>query len=191
MYNNSDISLSERKNIIDVSDEDLCLINCNYSNYDIYTLRSICLCKTGNENNINKVDDINKDKTISEENNLFYLFKINMKNSNIKVIKCIKMIFRIDLFTKNYGFYIMLFMSIINIIILISSNISFVQKKFYIYCYEIINQMKTVYTNSNEENTFKNEDIKEKNKFQITKINTYQSYFTEPENNNNDKKEFF
>ena len=188
VYNNSDISLSERKNIIDVSDEDLCLINCNYSNYDIYTLRSICLCKTGNENNINKVDDINKDKTISEENNLFYLFKVNMKNSNIKVIKCIKMIFRIDLFTKNYGFYIMLFMSIINIIILISSNISFVQKKFYIYCYEIINQMKTVYTNSNEENTFKNEDIKEKNKFQITKINTYQSYFTEPENNNNDKK---
>ena len=45
-YNNTDFSLSERKNLIDLSDEVLCLNRCNYSNYDIKTLRTICLCDT-------------------------------------------------------------------------------------------------------------------------------------------------
>jgi hypothetical protein len=40
-YNNSDISLSERKNLLDLSDEDLCLVGCNYSNIDIKTLKTI------------------------------------------------------------------------------------------------------------------------------------------------------
>ena len=58
-YNNTDFSLSERKNIIDLSDESLCQniynYSCNYSNYDIKTLRSICLCKIGYINNTTKV----------------------------------------------------------------------------------------------------------------------------------------
>ena len=36
-------SLSERKNIIVLSDENLCLNDCNYSYYDIKTLRTVCL----------------------------------------------------------------------------------------------------------------------------------------------------
>ena len=51
-YNNSDISLSERQNLLDLSDENLCENDCNYSNFDIEMLKTICICKVGNINNI-------------------------------------------------------------------------------------------------------------------------------------------
>lgn len=59
-YNNSDISLSERKTILDLSNENLCMKGCNYSNIDIKTMRSICQCKI----NINSTNNylINNDK---------------------------------------------------------------------------------------------------------------------------------
>jgi hypothetical protein len=57
-YNNSDFSLSERKNLIDLSDEILCLKGYSYSGYDIVTFRIICLCKIGS--NINDIDKSNQ-----------------------------------------------------------------------------------------------------------------------------------
>ena len=110
-HNNTDFSLSERKSIIDLSDENLCLniynYSCNFTNFDIKTLRSICLCKIGlneNDNYIleNKNDDI---KNID----LFNLVKQNIdisKSLNIKVVKCFSKIFQKNLFIENYGFYI-------------------------------------------------------------------------------------
>ena len=79
-YNDSDISLSERKNLLDLSDEKLCMNDCNNTNFDIKTLRSICQCKInkiiGNNDNYlseNKgKTDINQDKKD--------LFNINKKN---------------------------------------------------------------------------------------------------------------
>ena len=43
-YNNSDISLSERRNLLNLSNEIYCMHNCNFTNIDINTMRSICQC---------------------------------------------------------------------------------------------------------------------------------------------------
>ena len=142
-YNNCDITLSERKKLLDLSDENLCLINCNYSNFDINTIRPICLCDIGLETFSNISQSLVKN--INQKNNdLLNLVKTNIdisKSSNIKVVKCFKIIFRMNLFTENYGFYIMLFMNLFNIILLIFSPISKVNKQFNNYCNKIINQM--------------------------------------------------
>ena len=46
-YNDSDFSLSERKRLLDLSDENLCLNGYRQSNFDIKTLRSICKYNIG------------------------------------------------------------------------------------------------------------------------------------------------
>ena len=152
-YNNTDFSLSERKNIIDLSDEILCLniynYSCNYSNFDIKTLRIICLCKIGfNDNYTSKINDNIKNK----DDDLINLAKQNMdifKSSNIKVIKCFSKIFNKNLFITNYGFYIMITLLLINLITLIYSHISIIEKKFNKYCEKILNEMKLIYYRNN------------------------------------------
>ena len=52
-YNESDFSLSERKSLLDLTDEILCMPGCDLINFDIKTLRIICLCKIGNNTNNN------------------------------------------------------------------------------------------------------------------------------------------
>ena len=189
-YNNTDFSLSERKNIIDLSDETLCLniynYSCNFSNFDIKTLRSICLCKIGS--NDNYTSEIKKDYNNNEVNDLVYLVKQNMdisKSSNIKVVKCFSIIFRKNLLTGNYGFYIMFALLLINTITLIFSPISTIEKTFNEYCNEILSKMKIIYTKNNNinlqnENMEENEN-NEKNNASIIQNNTF------PENKNANK----
>ena len=115
----------------------------HFSNFDINTLRPICLCDIELETFSNISQSLVKN--INQKNNdLLNLLKTNIdisKSSNIKVVKCFKIIFRMNLFTENYGFYIMLFMNLFNIILLIFSPISKVNKQFNNYCNKIINQM--------------------------------------------------
>ena len=167
-YNNSDFSLSERKNLIDLSDEILCLNGYNYSGYDIVTFRIICLCKIGS--NINDTDKSNtKNNDINKENNhLVTLLKQNMdisKSSNIKVVKCFRIIFRKNLFSQNYGFYIMIFLIIFNVLTLIFSPLSTIEKIINEYCNQILNKMKEIYSmDSNNNNN--NQEIINKTKRQ-------------------------
>ena len=85
-YNESDFSLSERKSLLDLTDEILCMPECDLINFDIKTLRIICLCKIGNNTNNNSSNEIeisNDDKKNTIINNL----KNNIifsKSSNIK-----------------------------------------------------------------------------------------------------------
>ena len=153
-YNNTDFSLSERKNIIDLSDENLCPNDCNYSTFDIKTLRTVCLCKIGLDEN-NKTSDLKNDD-IKNENyqELVNLVKQNIdisKSSNIRVVKCFSIIFRKNLFIENYGFYIMFILLLINFITLFSSPISKIEKKLQEYCKEILNKMKAIYIKNNIE----------------------------------------
>jgi len=63
IYNNSDISLGERKNLLDLNKQ-LCMDSCNYLKIDNKTLRSICDCAINNTINsyyINKTKDYSKD----------------------------------------------------------------------------------------------------------------------------------
>ena len=179
-YNNTDFSLSERKTLIDLSDEVLCLNRCNYSNYDIKTLRTICLCKIG----IDESDTTTEIKNSGDKNddNLVSLIKTNMdfsKSSNYKVVKCTKIIFRKNLFLENYGFYITFLLLLLNILTLVFSPISKVEKQFQNYCNQILKEMKEIYINNNENlenkilidnNENKNENFPSK-KDKITNLN--------------------
>ena len=179
-YNDSDISLSERKNLLDLSDEILCLNNCNYYNYDIITLRSICLCEIGNDT---EQTDIKKDDN-SEDKYFFYLLKTNIdisKSSNIKVVKCFSKIFKINLFKENYGFYIILFLLVFNLIVLFFSPITKTEKLFNEYCNDVLNKMKNIY-NNNDKEEIKNDLIIESDKNNKNKITE------EPRGNNINKR---
>lgn len=172
-YNNTDFSLSERKNIIVLSDENLCLNDCNYSYYDIKTLRTVCLCKIGlGENDGYKLD--NKNDNNKDNKDIVNLVKQNIdisKSSNIKVVKCFSIIFRKNLFTENYGFYIMLLLLLINMTTLIFSPISKIEKTLNEYCNKILGNMKIIYINNNVD-LLKNKTTKkfENNKNQRNKI---------------------
>ena len=189
-YNNTDFSLSERKNIIDLSDEHLCIniynYSCNYSNYDIYTLNSICLCKIGTNENYTK--EINNENNKDEYKNIVNLVKQNIdisKSSNIKVVKCFSIIFRKNLFTENYGFYIMFVLLLMNFITLIYSPISKIEKLFNEYCKEVLDKMKIIY-NKNNNNNLKNKIINENNDKNSDLIIENNNTF--PENINQNKK---
>ena len=161
-YNNTDFSLSERKSLIDLSDENLCLNDCIYSNYDVKTLRTICSCKIGNNDNKNITNNKNEE-TNNDDINLVNLLKDNMdfsKSSNIKVVKCFSIIFRKNLFIENYGFYIMFLLLAINITTLICSPISSIKKSFNEYCNEILSQMKEIYIFKNNKE-LDNKNLKE------------------------------
>ena len=145
-YNDSDFSLSERKSLLDLSDENLCMIGCNQSNFDIKTLRSICSCKIGE--NMNESIYSSENEINNENDNAFIVLKKNIdisKSSNIKVIKCVKMIFRKNIFSENYGFYIMFIMIFFNIILIIFSPISNVEKNLNEYCNKVLEQMEIIY----------------------------------------------
>ena len=153
-YNDSDISLSERRHLLDLSDENLCMVGCNYSNIDINTLRSICICKISNAN-ANDTSESKDDKNninIADNNFLNSLTKdLDIsKASNIKVVQCFEIIFGKKLFTENYGFYIMLFMNFFNIITLIISPLSKAEKQFNNFCLKLLNQLKEIYNKSDE-----------------------------------------
>ena len=172
-YNNTDFSLSERKNIIDLSDENLCLDGCNYSNFDIKTLRTICSCKIGFGENDGYKSDIKNDNN-KYNKDLVNLVKQNIdisKSSNIKVVKCFSIIFRKNLFTENYGFYIMLLLLLINMTTLIFSPISKIEKTLNEYCNKILSNMKIIYINNNVElSQNKNKKKFENNKNQMPNI---------------------
>ena len=151
-YNNTDFSLSERKTLIDLSDEVLCLNRCNYSNYDIKTLRTICLCKIGFDEN-DKTSENQNANNKNGDDNLVSLIKTNMdfsKSSNFKVVKCTSIIFRKNLFLENYGFYITFLLFVANILTLVFSPISKVEKQFQKFCNEVLEKMKVIYVNNNE-----------------------------------------
>ena len=160
-YNDTDFSLSERKNILDLSDEKLCqnILNdsCDFSNFDINTLRSICFCKINSVNNY--ISEIKNNDIIEENKTFINLVKDNinfLKSSNIRVVKCFSIIFRKNLFTENYGFYIMFFLLLLNCLTIFYSPISKIDKKLNKFCKTVLTKMEKIYNKDN------NDDLKDK-----------------------------
>jgi len=120
-YNNSDFSLSERKKLLNLSDENLTISGCNYTSFDIKTIRVIYLCKIGNDiNNNNSVNEVNINDNDNDEDNILKNIVFS-KASNIKIVKCFSILINSKIFSENYGFYIMLFTNILIILLLIFS----------------------------------------------------------------------
>jgi hypothetical protein len=122
-YNNTEIILPERKHLLDLSNETFCMINCNFTNIDINTMRSICICNSNSNKN-----------TTENDNNIYNILRqsINFaKSSNIKVVKCFKIIFNSSNLKKNYGFYLILLTNVINILLFILYLFKKVDKQFH------------------------------------------------------------
>ena len=152
-YNNSDFSLSERKTLLDLSDENLTLPGCNYSSFDTKTIRSIYLCKISNDINTN--DSLSEiEINDNDEENIFNRLKQQIdfsKASNIKIVKCFFIFYNSKLFTENRGFYIMFFTTIIHILLLMFSFPSKLNKQLKAFCNIILSQMKKIYKKGQNE----------------------------------------
>ena len=162
IYNDSDFSLSERRTLLDFSDENLNVPGCNYTSFDIKTIRTIYLCKIGNDtNNNNSLNEV-KINDNDEENFLNKLKKeIKFsKVSNINIMKCFSIILNSKLFTENHGFYIMFLMNIINILLFIFSFPSKLDKQLNIFCNIILSQMKKIYNKKQNKINLKIKDAK-------------------------------
>ena len=161
-YNNSDISLSERKKLLDLSHENFCIENCVFSTIDINTLKSICYCKSDNYN-FSLIKENGNDLNISQDSTIDF-----SKSSNIEVIKCFSLIFNVNIIKNNYGFYLMLFSNVINIILLIVTQWK-IKENFDYDCNKILFQIKTVYKDDEKINVI-NINKKKKYKKKIKKI---------------------
>jgi hypothetical protein len=147
--------------------------SCNYLNIDNKTRRSICDCITNN-NSINSYKAFDKENSKDNIDKIKESIKLS-KSSNIKVIKCISLIFSLNLLKINYGFYLILFTNIINIIIIILSFLSKIEEKLKQFIIEVLSQMKILcnknirkndsFIQNNVEIYKKNEDDKNQNIF--------------------------
>ena len=108
----TDISLLDRKkNFVD-NNLTICEEDCDFNEYNYTTGKVTCSCDA-NINPTTKIGDISFDK-----NKLFNSF-INFKNiMNIDVLKCYKLIFKLDSFMHNYANLTMLIIFILFVITL-------------------------------------------------------------------------
>ena len=121
--NGTDISLFDRKNEYN-NNMLLCTINCQYFGYDLDKRQVICQCQP--RNNISLFSIENKDELIE------YLKNVKSK-TNLKVLKCSKILFSKQGLIKNIGSYF-IFLIIIFYIIL---SIYFFLKGYILLCEQI------------------------------------------------------
>jgi len=171
-YNNSDISLTERKNLLNLCNENFCMINCNFTNIDINPMRSFYKCNS----NLNYTEtNNNKNQSTTENiNSIYNILRQSIdfsKSSNIKVVKCFQIIFNTYNFKKNYGFYLILSTNAINILLLILYPLKKIDNQLYSFSDIILKQIKEVYKNINiwnnqneTENTKEDDENKNKEK---------------------------
>ena len=141
-YNGSDIILSDRKSLLNLSNESLCLNNCSYVNIDLKTMRSICNCSDYKIHEQNANNNFNND--VDFKSSISF-----SKNTNIKAIKCLKLIFNKDNLKQNYCFYLMLIINVVNILLMIFFPVTYIEKQLINFTKSILEQVKKVYENTN------------------------------------------
>ena len=98
----TDIILSDRKFNFVNNNLTVCEEDCDFNGYNYTTRKAICSCSV-KMNSTTKIGDI-----AFEKNKLFDSFT-NFKNiANINVLKCYKLIFKLEAFKYNYGNLILL-----------------------------------------------------------------------------------
>ena len=112
---NSDVTLSDRRKDY-YQDVNFCNEGCESSDINFNNKSVNCICTAGlhNEN-----DEINLDNPKTNLKDLGNVFKNSLHNSNIVVAKCFKLVFNGKLILVNVGFWIMICLIVIQIILLI------------------------------------------------------------------------
>jgi len=100
--NNTDVLLSDRRIDYYAGDNTTCQANCEYSEYSIETNLLKCECKV-----INEDIDTEEPEKFSGDMVLTSFYDV-LKYSNIKVLKCFKLVFDISSLTNNYGSIVIL-----------------------------------------------------------------------------------
>ena len=95
--NGTDVLLSDRKNDFYSANETMCQANCNFSDYSFESTYLKCKCNVENDN----IDTDNIEKFSAKM--IYSSFYEVLKYSNFKVVKCYKLVFNINVLTKNYG----------------------------------------------------------------------------------------
>ena len=102
-YEDNDIVIKDRKNIIFPNNISLCINNCAYKITDFESKRFICECVLNSKNDSNS-SNFNFE---NEENNNFGIYLLDMMN--YKLFNCYFLIFTFDNYKKNIGLYFLLF----------------------------------------------------------------------------------
>ena len=109
--NGTDIVLSDRKSEYNANNLSLCEVDCELSGYDSETKKVKCECS------VKKSSE--KPSEILDKKNLLNSFTDLAYSTNIKIIKCYKVVFTKDGLIKNSGSYIILTIILITIVCLI------------------------------------------------------------------------
>ena len=104
---NRDVVLKDRRNDY-YKNVSFCEINCTYYKVDIQSLRVECVCPVKVE-----VNDSIKDNTYSSD------FSDEVTHSNYEVIKCYNLVFNYYVWKRNYGNFIFIGLSAIEILIFV------------------------------------------------------------------------
>ena len=179
----TDITLNDRQNEYNENNMSLCENNCNFTEYDKETKKSICMCEI--KSKIYTISEI-----ISNEDSLSNNFNIednNNSTSNVGVMKCFNTLFSKYGLLKNIGNYILFFF----IIIFSISGILFYKVGYVLLCNDIqeILSLKKGNSNQNDLNIYKksktNPNTKTKSK---SKTKTNEIKKKKKDKTNNKKK---
>ena len=110
--NKTDITLNDRRNEFINNNMSLCENNCEYKGYDSINKKSLCECFIKLKFPFISEVSINKDLLLNN-------FKDLKKTINVDLMKCYKSLFITQNIKTNIGFYVMLFIIIITIILAI------------------------------------------------------------------------
>ena len=146
-----DMTLYDRKNEFNNNNMSLCEKNCNFIGLDPETKKVICDCKIKNEMTYND-EEINKGDLLNQIDS-------QKTNSNLKVINCINNVIEPEQIKSNSGFFLLLCILIIFIIV------------FIIFCikgkHNLENKIDEIIFNKFEKRT----DKVNKNKYNLKKFN--------------------
>ena len=110
--NNSDITLSDRRKYYFIQ-EFAPQSNCEFSNYTSENNLIQFKCKPDKEGiNIENLNKYNGEQALTD-------FNVTIKNLNLIVLKCTKLVFNPNSMTKNFGCLILIILVVVNIILLV------------------------------------------------------------------------
>ena len=113
-YDKTDVLLSDRRTDF-YKNKTFCQENCTYKNFDHIHKKLQCECQVNDNNNIdNNIEEVN-----FFSNAILDSFKDFEKNTNIKVLKCIQLVFSKSGQIKNFGSYLFIIFILIYIILMI------------------------------------------------------------------------
>ena len=133
--NGTDIILADRENDILNKSGSLCEIDCEYMGFDTEIKRALCQCPPKTNIFLETTNSLTSIKRFGK------IHKNLKKRLNYKILKCIKLLFNLQNFIGNYGFYIM---SSIIFLFLILAIMNFITSgaKLRVMCSKIVEERK-------------------------------------------------